>query len=83
MPEFNLVCTDDTDGTVTTKEFNSTYLPDAVEKIEDFLHGVGFVFDSLDLVIDKSKPVVKKDKDDSESYGTILKMYSKQLDKEQ
>ena len=54
----------------------------AVEKFEDFLHGVGFVFDSLDLVIDKSKPVVKKDKDDSESYDTILKMYSKQLDKE-
>ena len=67
MPEFNLVCTDDTDGTVTTKEFNSTYLADTVEKIE---HGVGFVFDSLDLVIDKSKPVVKKDTEDKflESY---------------
>ena len=61
MPEFNLVCTDDTDGTVTTKEFNSTYLADTVEKIEDFLHGVGFVFDSLDLVVGKSDPIIKED----------------------
>ena len=82
MPEFQLSCTDE-DGTATNKAFSSDTLPIVVEKIEDFLHGVGFVFDSLDLVIDKSKPVVKKDKDDSESYDTILKMYSKQLDKEQ
>ena len=82
MPEFNLICTDDTDGTVTTKEFNSTYLPDAVEKIEDFLHGVSFVFDSLDLVIDKSKPVVKKDAN-LDAPDTILKMYAKQLEKDQ
>ena len=82
MPEFNLVCTDDTDGTVTTKEFNSTYLPDAVEKIEDFLHGVGFVFDSLDLVIDKSKPVVKKDAN-SDAPDTFLQMYANQLEKDQ
>ena len=61
MPEFNLVCTDDTDGTVTTKEFNSTYLADTVEKIEDFLHGVGYVFDSLDLVVGKSDPIIKED----------------------
>ena len=82
MPELNLICTDDTDGTVTTKEFHSTYLPDAVEKIEDFLHGVGFVFDSLDLVIDKSKPVVKKDAN-LDAPDTILKMYAKQLEKDQ
>ena len=50
MPEFNLVCTDE-DGTVTTKDFSSDTLPIVVEKVEDFLHGVGYVFDSLDLVV--------------------------------
>jgi len=81
MPEFNLICTDDTDGTVTTKEFNSTYLPDAVEKIEDFLHGVGFVFDSLDLVVTKDKPVINKDLD-LDIPDTFLKLDNLKLEKD-
>lgn len=55
MPEFQLVCTDD-DGTITTKDFSSPYLSETVDKIEDFLHGVGFVFDSLDLVVGQEDP---------------------------
>ena len=60
MPEFNLVCTDE-DGTVTTKDFSSDTLPIVVEKVEDFLHGVGYVFDSLELVVGKSDPIIKED----------------------
>tara|TARA_A100001201_G_C4072305_1_gene196216 strand:- start:361 stop:570 length:210 start_codon:yes stop_codon:yes gene_type:complete len=46
MPQFTLVCTDE-DSTVTTKEFESAYLQDVVEKTQDFLKGVGFVFEEL------------------------------------
>ncbi|BCU96229.1 MAG: hypothetical protein CM15mV11_3040 [Caudoviricetes sp.] len=59
MPEFNLVCTDE-DGTVNQR-FSSDTLPIVVEKVEDFLHGVGYVFDSLDLVVGKSDPIIKED----------------------
>ena len=48
MPRFLLTATDD-DNVVTTKEFDSSYLSDAVEHVSDFLHGVGFCFDSLSI----------------------------------
>ena len=60
MPEFQLSCTDE-DGTATNKAFSSDTLPIVVEKIEDFLHGVDYVFDSLDLVVGKSDPIIKED----------------------
>ncbi len=46
MPSFILTATD-SDGTVTTKTFDSEFLGDTVEKVEDFLHGVGFCFEEL------------------------------------
>lgn len=45
MPQFTLICNDE--DTVTTKEFESAYLSDVVEKTQDFLKGVGFVFEEL------------------------------------
>lgn len=46
MPQFTLICTDE-DSTVTTKEFEATILEDVVNKTEDFLKGVGYVFEEL------------------------------------
>ena len=46
MPQFTLICTDE-DQTISTKEFEATILQDVVEKTEDFLRGVGYVFEGL------------------------------------
>ena len=46
MPQFTLICTDE-DETITTKEFQATILTEVVEKTQDFLKGVGYVFDEL------------------------------------
>jgi hypothetical protein len=46
MPRFVLSAIDE-DETVTTKKFEGVYLDDVVSKVEDFLHGVGFVFEEL------------------------------------
>ena len=46
MPQFTLICTDE-DSTVTTKEFEATVLDDVVDKTQDFLKGVGYVFEEL------------------------------------
>ena len=55
MPQFTLTCTDD-DETITSKEFEATILTEVVEKTQDFLHGVGYVFEELQVVeqIDES-----------------------------
>ena len=55
MPQFTLTCTDE-DNTVTSKEFDATILTEVVEKTQDFLHGVGYVFEELQVVeqIDES-----------------------------
>ena len=55
MPQFTLTCTDE-DETVTSKEFDATILTEVVEKTQDFLHGVGYVFEELQVVeqIDES-----------------------------
>lgn len=64
MPKFILRAIDE-DGTVSVKQFESLYLPDVVEKTEDFLRGVGFVFDRLDTVndeeVEESSPVYLKE----------------------
>ena len=49
--QFKLTCTDE-DGTITLKEFDGIFLDDVVAKTQDFLHGVGFVFDELDVISD-------------------------------
>jgi len=46
MPRFVLSAIDE-DETVTTKKFDADYLDDVVDKMQDFLHGVGFVFEDL------------------------------------
>ena len=46
MPQFTLICTDE-DSTVTTKEFDAMLLSEVVEKTQDFLKGVGYVFEEL------------------------------------
>ena len=46
MPRFVLSAIDE-DETVTTKKFDGVYLDDVVSKVQDFLHGVGFVFEEL------------------------------------
>ena len=48
MPQFTLTCTDE-DETVTSKEFEATILNDVVEKTQDFLHGVGYCFEELQV----------------------------------
>tara|TARA_B100002019_G_C21094745_1_gene510429 strand:+ start:557 stop:763 length:207 start_codon:yes stop_codon:yes gene_type:complete len=61
MPSFTLTCTDD-DATVTTKEFEATILTEVVEKTQDFLHGVGYVFDEIQVIEENTI-----DEDDSDS----------------
>jgi hypothetical protein len=62
MPKFTLIAehTDLYTGDVTSKtthEFEVDYLPDALQNMELFLRGVGFVFDgNLDIVNDFEEP---------------------------
>ena len=55
MPQFTLTCTDE-DETITSKEFDATILTEVVDNTHDFLHGVGYVFEELQVVeqIDES-----------------------------
>ena len=46
MPRFILTATDD-DETITTKEFESSYITDVVDKASDFFRGVGFCFEEI------------------------------------
>lgn len=48
--QFTLKCQDE-DGTMTSKTFEGVYLNDVVSKTQDFLHGVGFVFEELGVQI--------------------------------
>ena len=68
MPQFTLICTDE-DSTVTTKEFEATVLEDVVNKTEDFLKGVGYVFEELHTQV-YSIPDSDNDKDD---YASIYR----------
>ena len=49
MPSFYLQSIDDNGGT-TTKSFDSNYLDEVVDYIDDFLRGSGFCYDELKLV---------------------------------
>tara|TARA_B100001250_G_scaffold360178_1_gene337511 strand:- start:600 stop:794 length:195 start_codon:yes stop_codon:yes gene_type:complete len=49
MPSFYLQSIDDRGGT-TTKSFDSCYLAEVVENVDDFLKGSGFVFDELRVI---------------------------------
>ncbi|AIX21134.1 hypothetical protein Syn7803C89_29 [Synechococcus phage ACG-2014d] len=53
--QFTLTAVDD-DGTVTTKEFQSVFLKDTVEKSADFLRGVGYFFDELSIIVNEETP---------------------------
>ena len=48
--QFTLSCRDE-DGTLTEKRFEGVYLDDVVSKTEDFLKGVGFVFETLEVQV--------------------------------
>ena len=60
MPQFTLICKDE-DSTVTTKEFEAMLLNEVVEKTQDFLKGVGYVFEELHTQV---YPVPDSDADD-------------------
>jgi len=58
MTKFSLRAVDE-DGTVSIKQFESYYLSEVVEKCQDFLLGVGFVFDELVVTVtDDDEPKV-------------------------
>ena len=48
--QFTMSCRDE-DGTVTEKRFEGIFLDDVVSKTEDFLKGVGFVFENLEAQV--------------------------------
>ena len=56
MPQFTLTCTDD-DETITSKEFEATILTEVVEKTQEFLHGVGYVFEELQVLEENDESV--------------------------
>ncbi len=60
MPQFTLTCTDD-DNTVTSKDFEATILNEVVEKTQDFLHGVGYVFEELQVVEEVEEETAEED----------------------
>jgi len=66
--QFTLTCRDE-DGTITRKKFEGVYLDDVVSKTQDFLHGVGFVFEELEVQV---FPVTETAVDDYD-YSSIYK----------
>lgn len=49
--QFTLTCRDE-DGTITEKRFDGVFLDDVVSRTQDFLHGIGFVFEELTVQTD-------------------------------
>ena len=70
MPQFTLICTDD-DQTITTKEFEATILEDVVGKTEDFLKGVGYVFESLSTEVNPVQEINKLHEDYISAYKDV------------
>ncbi len=70
MPQFTLICTDD-DQTVTTKEFEATILEDVVGKTEDFLKGVGYVFEALSTEVNPVQEINKLHEDYISAYKDV------------
>jgi len=71
MTRFSLRAVDE-DGTVSIKQFESYYLSEVVEKCQDFLLGVGFVFDELVYTVDDNS---KSEESDDEP--EVVQVYDK------
>ena len=70
MPQFTLICTDE-DQTITTKEFEATILEDVVGKTEDFLKGVGYVFEALSTEVSPVQGINKLHEDYISAYKDV------------
>ena len=70
MPQFTLICTDE-DQTITTKEFEATILDDVVGKTEDFLKGVGYVFEALSTEVNPVQEINKLHEDYISAYKNV------------
>jgi|TARA_B100001094_G_scaffold220532_1_gene214592 hypothetical protein len=70
MPQFTLICTDE-DQTISTKEFEATILQDVVEKTEDFLRGVGYVFEGLNTEVNPVNEMNKLHEDYITAYRNV------------
>jgi len=70
MPQFTLICTDE-DQTISTKEFEATILQDVVEKTEDFLRGVGYVFEGLNTEVNSVEGMNKLHEDYITAYRNV------------
>jgi len=70
MPQFTLICTDE-DQTISTKEFEATILQDVVEKTEDFLRGVGYVFEKLNTEVSSVEEMNKLHEDYITTYRDV------------
>ena len=49
MPKFTIICEDE--DVITTKEFSCDYLNEVVEHTQDFLKGVGYCFEDLEVSV--------------------------------
>lgn len=67
--QFTLTCRDD-DGTLTRKSFEGVYLDDVVSKTQDFLHGVGFIFEELHTQV---YPLPETDDENGTDWTSIYK----------
>ena len=70
MPQFTLICTDE-DQTISTKEFEATILEDVVGKTEDFLKGVGYVFEGLSTEVSPVNEINKLHEDYITAYRDV------------
>ena len=70
MPQFTLICTDE-DQTISTKEFEATILDEVVEKTEDFLRGVGYVFEGLNTASNPLPEINKLHEDYITAYRDV------------
>ena len=59
MPSFYLQSIDDNGGT-TTKSFDSCYVDEVVDYLDDFLKGSGFAFDELKVIQNNSSKTSTK-----------------------
>ena len=82
--QFTLTAVDD-DGTVTTKEFDSVFLKDTVEKTADFLRGTGFFFDELEIVVNEETPFSDRKApetlEEAAAQGTYVRLQLQQPDR--
>lgn len=70
--QFTLKCQDE-DGTVTAKTFEGVFLDDVVSKTQDFLHGVGFVFEELGVQIYTAETNDSRNEDRNEDWTSVYR----------